>query len=277
MSQYQMSLHQMLRNTISFVWSDLLSNLQSDLFLEKNYIYSITNSHIHKIIQFLKKYDFDKKTYITIQGNEYNYGLIIKNSNITDLTEVCQLFYISFLEINDIVIYNNKYLDIIKGTIIFRNIKSFHQTDDTIKDVLYDVILQECNNYEELVCLGGEMYIFSKILNYKKIMCYSDFESIVEDTKFNLMTDKNIQLVSYDTFIFSLRNYHTCAIINTGKTGMTKNICENINKNKISKVVVISCNEKSFVKDMSMLKNYILLEKISVNYVSINVLKNIFN
>jgi len=268
-----MSLHKMLRNTISFVWSDLWS----DLLLEKNYIHLITNNHIHKIIQFLKKYHFDEKTYITIQGNEYNYGLIIKNSNITDLTEVCQMFYISFLEINDVIIYNNKYLDIIKGTIIFRNIKSFHQTDDTIKDVLYDVILEECNNYEELLCLGGEMYIFSKILNYKKIMCYSDFESIVEDTKFNLITDTNAQLVSYDTCIFSLISYHTCAIINTGKTGMTKNICENINKNKISKVVVISCNEKSFVKDLLMLKNYVLTKKISVNYVSINIFNHIYN
>ena len=53
------------------------------------------------------------------------------------------------------------------------------------------------------------------------------------------------------------------------------NICNNIMKNNIDTVIVISCNNKSFERDYNCLsKNYKIIERIKLLYVNIIILEN---
>src|SRR5205823_4100201 len=72
----------------------------------------------------------------------------------------------------------------VKYTII-RHSDTFHQTDDNIRTPLYNCLTRIFNrnkNYAyHILFLGGEMYIFGKILNYVSASFYTDFESIYND------------------------------------------------------------------------------------------------
>ena len=235
---------------------------------------NIVNFSILHLIQFFKNYDFNSETQFIIQANEYNCGIIIDNFTLQQTTlfdDIHKYFNVVYFVVNKTIIINKKFIDIIEKQIIFRQFCTFHQTDDNIKLVIHNILSKQ--KYQDLILLGGEMYIFSKILTYDTLLCYSDFQSIVEDTKFNLDKYDNIFLVDYSNFSFDIKDTDSQLIANTGKSGMGICICNNIIKNKIKKLIVISCNEKSFEKDCKIIgKYYKLQEKIIINYVSINFL-----
>jgi hypothetical protein len=211
---------------------------------------------------------------LIIQANEYNCAITINKSNIAEFENIHRIFNVVYFVINGTVIKNNKYIDIIMDTVVFRQICTFHQTDDVIKNNIYDIIFENCNNYDQLICVGGEMYIFAQLLKCNKLLCYSDYKSIVDDTEFNIGTYDNVHLVDYSIFTFSTNSSNTCLIANTSKSGMGINLCNNIIRNNIKKLVIISCNEKSFSNDYSIIMKYysITIKKI-INYVSINILE----
>lgn len=267
LNNHSLEEYKLCRNTILFTWK------------ERNNIKSIVNNHIINIIQFFEQFIIIDDAIFNIQANEYNCAITIIKSNILEFNNIDNLFNIVYLKINDVTIKNGIYKDIIKNETITRQICTFHQTDDNIKSVLYDVIIDNVNDIKQLILLGGEMYIFAKILKYNKLVCYSDFQSIVDDTKDNLKTSENIFLVNYNDFTFSIETFSieddAYIVANTGKTGLNINICNNIikNKNKIKKIIIISCNDKSFTKDYDyLMKFYRLINKIIVSYVSINVM-----
>jgi len=277
LNNHSLAEYKLCRNTILFTWK------------EKNNIKLIVNNHIINIIQFFEQFIIIDDAIFNIQANEYNCAITIIKSNILEFNNIDNLFNIVYLKINDVTIKNGIYKDIIKNEIITRQICTFHQTDDNIKSVLYDVIIDNVNNAKQLILLGGEMYIFAKILKYDKLICYSDFQSIVDDTKDNLKTSENIFLVDYDDFTFSMETFSmetfsieddAYIVANTGKTGLNINICNNIikNKNKIKKIIIISCNEKSFIKDYNyLMKFYKLINKIIIGYVTLNIMELIYD
>lgn len=257
------------RNKIAFKWG------------EKNSIIYIVNSYIANIIQFLSDYNFQSCYQLIIQANEYNCGIIINSGidfeYIKLVNNILLQFNICYLEINNNIIINNKFLDIICNNIIYRNIHTFHQTEELIKNMVIDFVIKNGNNFTNLICIGGEMYIFSKILKYKNLFCYSDFQSIVDDTKFN--NDKfkdNIYLVDYNTVFITKIISDTCIIVNISKQGLGYNLAININNTNVNNIIIISCNKNqqnsSFSKNIKLLTNYNIIKYSSALYVTIYLL-----
>ena len=246
MHNHDPMIYKQCRNKIAFNWID-----KNSIFL-----YTIVNPNIINIIQFLLQYEFSNNTNITIQANDYNCGLIINTITNYNYNFILLLlnFNVNYLEINNNILINNKYFDIINNIKIFRHFNTFHQCDDNIKNKVHSFILENAN-YDNIICIGGEMYIFSKILNYKNIYCYSDYNSIVEDTIFNLNTNINIELVDYDKLILPTLNNIDCIITNTSKNGLGKKLSNTINNSKIENLIIISCNQKSFYRDLIILSN----------------------
>ena len=82
---------------------------------------------------------------------------------------------------------------------------------------------------------------------------------------------QNIFLVDYDDFTFFIEK-DAYIIANTGKTDLNIKICNNIIENK--KIIIISCNEKSFIKDYNyLMKFYKLINKIIIGYVTLNIME----
>ncbi len=244
-------------------------------FTELDKAYNICNDYLKKLIQFFQKYekfitsdlkiDFD----VELQANEYNCGIILKNYE--DSGEIAnylkQYDNINYLQIKEKLYINNKYIDIYN---IKRNYLSFHQNDDTVRKYLYNFINETIDyNIKDLVLFGGEMYLFQKIIKYENLHAYSDFESIVNDTKYNSTNYNSIELVNYNDFQFNkaINNANSLTICNTSKSGLGNNLCEQIKTNYL---IIISCNKKSFSKDYMILKNkYHIIKNVEILNINI--------
>jgi hypothetical protein len=109
--------------------------------------------------------------------------------------------------------------------------------------------------------------------NPKKYILYTDFESIYNDAITNLDNPSNlnlIHLISYETDTLKLVDEHYDVILNTSKHGLGVNLCRNILKLNQNRVIIISCNKKSFERDMKILgQKYKIEDKIDIetNYI----------
>ena len=200
------------------------------------------NIHVKKIFQFLKGKNFfiDGINY-NITANEYNYSLIMKgNLNFEFLTSVeilsmLEVLPICYYQINDFVIIENKFID---QHGILKNIQTFTQRDDNIRNYIHEKLKMEANN-ENIVFIGGEMYIYAKILDTTKSIGFTDTESIKIDTEENSKIEVYIIDYTESKILDKIINF-TVAIINIF-TDIPKNLIEEIEKSNIKKLFIISC------------------------------------
>ena len=69
-------------------------------------------------------------------------------------------------------------------------------------------------------------------------------------------------------------------LVNNGKNGLGKHLCNEIIRLNINKIIIISCNKKSFNKDYNILKYYYNITNeyiISSNYTIFIYILNIFS
>jgi tRNA/tmRNA/rRNA uracil-C5-methylase (TrmA/RlmC/RlmD family) len=245
-------------------------------------ILDIVNKSIREFIQFLLKYSFDENTILEIQSNEYNSGLYIQTKELTNI-ELNKLIdfiksykNITYLEINKNIYLDIKYIDNLDDILIKRNFKSFHQNDDSVKKYLYKFLknnIININNTDNLILFGGEMYGFPLFFPKKNIYAYSDFESIVEDTKYNCKY-VGTEIINYNTFNYTKDLEKVSIICNTSKSGLGENMCNQINKIKANCLFIISCNKKSFEKDYCILcKQYKIVKNLQINSINIYLLQ----
>lgn len=235
------------RNKITFRWTDRTS------------ISSIINPNIGSVIKILESAHDIKladSDILSIQSNSLNNSWIKKNESTLSRVR----FYKEIIWLSD------------KKYIIYRNPNTFNQPDDTIRSVLYnllDGIINKQDN-KSLTCIGGEMYIFSKILSYTSGYFYTDFPSIYDDTLLNIPKYKpaNISLVNYDTCtIPSPPTYFLIA--NTSFNGLGANLAKQITEKGYEMILIISCNCKSFARDYLILsEQYQIINRfiIKTNY-----------
>ena len=178
---------------------------------------------------------------------------------------------IKYFSINETIYCNDMMVEKYYNQIIIRSPKSFHQTDDNIRNTLYDIMMQNVKKCQTMYFIGGEMYLYGKIMSdkYTDGYFYSDYKSIVSDTMMNIQTS-NIFLVDYKLCtLIKTDDPVAQMIINNGKTGLGTNLCNQILDNNINTLFIISCNQKSFCRDYQILaiKYLITAEyKISTNY-----------
>jgi tRNA/tmRNA/rRNA uracil-C5-methylase (TrmA/RlmC/RlmD family) len=208
--------------------------------------------------------------------------------------------FITDIEANDIMIEEE--ITIMHKQIekynILRHLKTFYQTDESLRELIHKNIYQYINNkyidYQHVnhknkikfnigIFLGGEMYIYGKIFNhmFDNKIYITDTKSIHLDGKLNdNQLNKSIHLlVDYNnkTFLSNIINYkqNNCnkqidwLISNISKKGLGLNICEQILKILPKHLILISCKKISMEKDLTYLqKSYNLDHQIilSTNY-----------
>lgn len=152
-------------------------------------------------------------------------------------------------------------------------------------------------NTNTIIFLGGEMYIYGKIFDnyFSKKIYITDTESLYEDAMLNdPCPSKSIyNLVSYKVNNFLLETIEhlfdqtqqsnqtkfniQILLSNISKTGLGELICNQIMIIKPKYLILITCNYKVTLRDISMLNIYKLnkIIKISTTYdVFITVLEN---
>lgn len=255
-SPYEKVIVQPLRNKIS-------------LFLNDNV--NIIIPEIQLLIHFFRN-NISKNPYITIQITNMNDISLIF---ICDFTEhdICHILNIiphntRYLCINNVNYINHRLRETYFDTIIYRSSNSFHQCDENIRIYLYNEIKKIFEiQYDTFIFVGGEMYIFGKLFVNNTKIFYSDFASIVNDTKINIDT-KYIYQVDYSTITLTIPEhtyqYGSAILINTNN-GITERLCQQIFEHNIKYVYIISCKYNAIIKNIKMLSNkYVLTKFINI-------------
>jgi hypothetical protein len=209
-------------------------------------------------INFLIKIGFPLENRCEIRCTPESWSIkydgIIKDDIIKILIRDERLKYI---EINKTILRDEKMIEIINSTKIEYNPRSFRQSDDSIKNEIYKIL--SCTLSNERICfVGGEMVFYKALLNPSEYIMYTDYESIYTDSIHNL--NRNTFLIDYDKDQLKGMNSDYTLIANTSKSGLGRNLAQSISDLKLNKIVIISCNKKSFQRDFLLLKERYLIE-----------------
>ena len=246
-----------------------LPSQRNSLIFSDTYDTKIIVNQIEEKINFLKRFGFEfnniceikcteQTWYLKYEGNINNFDIIF-NLLMEDISLV-------YLCINCNIYKNGKMIEIINDIKILYNPYSFRQNDTSIKNTIYDILIKEIKN-KNLYLIGGEMVFYCVLLKPNNFIMYTDYESIYEDaiTNFSDMND-NITFINYDKDKLKKCEKDYTLIANTSKHGLGDNLCKEINKLELDELVIISCNKKSFIRDLKKLElKYKLIKYFDIN------------
>ena len=291
-----------------------VKDVEKELYLFNDYIKIIFQFLKDiKLFDFEFNFEFNLKghssclTSYEIMSNEFNWSFIIEiefNSIIDlnlpfDIIDILEMdlikkikenhliFKLSYFEIkikfkntventtkiNDIKIIDNKFIDIYG---IMKNVKTFTQRDDNIRQKIYQILFNETKEETKdklkpnILFIGGEFYGFMKILfnNYNIAYGMTDFKGIKEDAEYNNPNIK-VDLVNYDTFTFDKEpkmieiQFDIC-IVNL-LNGLGYNLIKELKKIKtLKKIIIISCKPKATQKDIKFIEEELKEFKLSL-------------
>lgn len=236
-------------------WFNLLSNLK--IYTDESCRNKIICDNNNFCNDYIKK--------VIFQNNLNLKNTLISVSNLNN-------YYIKdkYLEKNNL--YKNKYFfEIIFDKIIIRHYNTFHQNDDNIRKYLYINLYKLIKKSKKILFIGGEIYIFGVIFYhlYSEAYFISDNLSIIKDTIINNIHNKKIQKIEYcDYKNYIIKDSYDLILCNVSKSGLTDNLCLQINNSNSDKLIIIYCSEKSIIKNLPLLFNFYLEKsiQISTNY-----------
>lgn len=221
---------------------------------------------IYKVIQFLLVNVLDGSYKLTIHSiNNESLVLVFTTELATENNTKI---------VDDIIATMNCVCVIVNGNIIFgspeiedhildhtikRHYDTFRQTNDVVRAVIYGKMLEivkPCNN---MVFIGGECYVYAKILRdiYNSCIVVSDYDDIVHYANINL-TDiaksVTIKKVSYESRFIELLYEDVDYMIFNVRSLLASHI-NTITRYQPKNVVVISCRDSN-IKKMEKVTGY---------------------
>ncbi len=221
----------------------------SNYLLGTGNIISFTKSHSYDIIQD----NLEGLLLVTEGANKYIYDYTNKKY-IKRYGEILRIP----IRINEIVIW--------------KQLESFDQNNPMIANKIRKHVVKWMQNYKSdyILGIGGEFYVYFKMMEYNLNIGISNHESIISDAEFNMnmLSRKNYNyLVDYSNInIFpEIPNYEYDIVINV--VNIHENIIKFISKISFKKVIIITC--KPLEKKIKMLSKYLKLVKIK-HFLNIN-------
>ena len=133
------------------------------------------------------KFSIDNK-YDIIQDNLEGFLLISYNKKV----------YLYNYLTNKFINYNRIPL-IINGLTIWKQIDSFDQNNPKISNKIRNQAIEylKTNKSNNILGIGGEFYVYFKLLDYSKYIGISNHESIISDSKYNFSLDRYKKVSNY--------------------------------------------------------------------------------
>lgn len=227
----------------------------------------LVSDNINNLFNEIKKNDLSKVKLITIKECDNGLILSITGSMLIDnLKDKCLSIYLN----NKCVYYKEDgyiYLDNLKYMI---SNQSFFQVNTSNITNLYNEIIKYGNFVKtdkviDLYCGVGSITLYiSKYV--KEVLGIEIVEDAIKDAKVNANINKinNVKFICGDVSKLIDDNLKgNILIVDPPRTGLDKHTIEVINKKKITKVIYVSCNPMTLVRDLKLLTNY-ELENISI-------------
>ncbi len=177
----------------------------------------------------IKKFIKNNKEIKRIQDNLVDSLLIETNDNI---------YIYNYIKNKK---YNHNKIQIeFNNTKIVKHIDSFDQNNILIANKLRKYVLSLCkNNYDLVLGIGGEYYLYFLFINANKYIGISNHKSIINDANYNVPYSLNI-LVNYDNYD-ELPKINKTNIILLNLFNLHINVIKYLNNINFDKLIIISC------------------------------------
>jgi hypothetical protein len=147
------------------------------------------------------------------------------------------------------------------NNLVFISADSFQQNHIKLSKLIRKDVMMKIKDVKEIVCIGGESYIYGLTSNVNKIYHYTNSDSIFNDMIYNnKIYRKNISnnIVDYNTINMIQNNTDMC-LINLSQLNI--NLMKQINNNNYNNIVIINCNSDDFWKKIKLLSRYKLVSR----------------
>ncbi|MCI9365147.1 MAG: 23S rRNA (uracil(1939)-C(5))-methyltransferase RlmD [Clostridia bacterium] len=197
-----------------------------------------------------------------------NIKTIVKNINMKNTNVI--------LGNKNIVNYGNGYIQDQLGEYIFNiSANSFYQINPVQTEKLYNLAIESANLSKEdtifdLYCGIGTIGIFAAKY-VKKVYGIEIVDTAIEDAKENAKINsiENAEFIAGDVeeifkeLIYNKKIIPDVVFVDPPRKGLDLNTIDNLLKIKPKKIIYISCNPASLVRDLSMLEKKYDIQKIT--------------
>ena len=226
-----------------------------------------TNEIMCIIVSNDESFNMEKELVRDITSKFSNVKTIIKNVNNKNTNVI--------LGDRDVVLYGNGFIFDKLGDYTFKiSAKSFYQTNPTQTEILYNKAIEFAKlNKEDVLCdlyCGiGTIGIFASD-KVKKVYGIEIVEEAVEAAKENAKINNvgNIEFIAGDVekaFKELVEEHHvepTAIIVDPPRRGLDTTTINKMLELEVGKLVYVSCNPATMVRDMKMLEEKYVIEKI---------------
>ena len=224
----------------------------------------IASENINYFINSLKKMNLKDVSQVIIRcsKNTNDKMLAFKTNKNIDINLLKD--NVSSLIINDKVIYGkNKIIERLKDYQFVISPNAFFQTNTDMAINLYDTVI-EMANFDlndivlDLYCGTGTIGIYiSK--NVKQVLGVEINQSAINDAKENKKINniKNISFICEDSskVLKNIKYKPNVVIVDPPRSGLTKKLIDDLLKIKANKIIYVSCNPLTSVRDLNLLEN----------------------
>lgn len=232
----------------------------------------IANDKINKIINILNnKLDLRKIDKIMMRST-INDSMVVFYGNIDKDMVVRELSEVSSIYINDKLIYGiDKIIEKLGSYLFYISKDSFFQVNTKQAFNLYNQVLEYANLDKEdrvldLYCGTGTIGIFlSKYC--KEVVGIEINESSIIDANKNKELNKvnNISFICGSSSIISSFEYDAdVVIVDPPRSGLDKITINTLIKNKVKRIVYVSCDPMTLIRDIKLLEGNYELKNIKL-------------
>lgn len=225
----------------------------------------ISDELINNAIKYLKKLDLENITKIICRTNSKELMIIIETTNnklnIENLKQIASSIYLK-IKNNYILVHGRK--QIIESLGEFNYIvspNSFFQVNLNTSEKLYNKIKEHVgkgNNILDLYCGTGSIGIF--VCKDNNVFGIEINESAIGDANKNkeLNNIDNINFICGDSgkSIKDLKLNPNIIIVDPPRSGLNKETLNNLLKFKSEKIIYVSCDPLTMVRDLNFLNKY---------------------
>ncbi len=212
---------------------------------------------------------------ITIKIN-YNQDLLIIIDSINEIENVEKIintYKVAGIIQNKKIIYGEEYFIHKINNYLFRvSYDSFFQINPFICAKLFDLIVKytsDSQNILDLYCGVGTLSIVAST-NGASVLGVEIVPNAIKDANFNKMINnaQNVEFICSDTknILKKITNNFDMVILDPPRSGVIKSVISKIIDSQIKKIIYVSCNPATLIRDLKLLllnysiENLILLD-----------------
>ena len=231
----------------------------------------ITKSCINAVIKDLKKCNLNN-AFVTIRANYNNeILLIIDSKDKFEYNNILKNNKIVGIILNNKLIYGENYfVEVIKDLYFKVSYDAFFQVNEYICSKLFEIIdenIDDNSTVLDLYCGVGTLSIVASQKS-NKVYGIEIVENAILDAIKNAKLNKkdNLYFMCGDAslLISKIKDNIDTLIVDPPRSGLSKKVIDTILDNKFKKIIYVSCDPQTLIRDLKLLNNDYKIKKVKV-------------